>query len=121
MPNIYMGRDSCYARYEKMYVSSGPMDLRRAAAHLYLHLRDLERGWTYDHECRRIRMDEELFKARSRYLVKICYEQVKDEKECEKVRELVEYVIARKRLPTWAQELAESAIVKVSTIEDFFK
>ncbi len=120
MVNIYMGRDSCYAKYEKMYVASGPMDFTRAAAHLYLHLRDLERGWTYDHECRRIRMDEELFKSRSRYLVKICYEHTKDERECERIRELVEYVINKKRLPDWAIKIAESAIIRVSTLEQFF-
>ncbi len=121
MVNIYMGRDSCYARHEGMYVASGPMDLGRAAAHLLLHLRDLERGYTYDHECRKIRMDERLFEARSRYLVKICYEQVKDREVCEKVQELVEYVITRKRLPEWAEKLAKEHIVRATSLDMFLQ
>ena len=119
-PNIYMGRESCYAKKEGMFVASGPMDLGRAAAHLYLHLRDLKRRQTYDHNCNKIVMDEKLFEARSRYLVKICYEQVRNENECEKVRELVEYVLKKYDLPQWAKELAEKYIVKVSTLESFF-
>ncbi len=116
-----MGKDSCYAVKEGMYVAPGPMDLGRAAAHLYLHLRDLVRGYTYDHECRRITMDDKLFEARSRYLVKICYEQVKDERVCEKVRELVDYTIRRRELPEWAKRLAEQHIIRVTSIDYFFK
>jgi len=115
-----MGKDSCYAIKEGMYVSPGPMDLGRAAAHLYLHLRDLKRGYTYDHDCRRVTMDDKLFELRSRYLVKICYEQVKSEDVCEKVRELVEYVVRKRELPDWAKRLAEQYIIKVTTIDSFF-
>jgi hypothetical protein len=79
MVNIYMGRVSCYSVKEGMYVMSGPMDLGRVAAHLFLHLRDLRRGWSYDHDCNRIDMDRDLFEARSKYLVKICRDQSADD------------------------------------------
>ncbi len=118
MPNIYMGKNSCYATKEGMYVAPGPMDLAHAAAHLYLHLRDLRRGWTYDHDCKRVSMDYELFKARSRYLVKICRDQGND--DCDDVERLVEEVIRTLRLPKWAEELALRHIVKLSSITQFF-
>lgn len=52
------------------------MNLGRVAAHLLLHLKDLRRGWTYDHDCNRVAMDRDLFEARSKYLAKICRDQV---------------------------------------------
>ena len=107
---IYSGPRSCYARNESIYVAPGPMDPARAAAHIYLHLRDLERGWTYDHSCKRIRMTPDLFEARTKYLLKLCKDQ------CDKVAELVEEVLSTRRLPKWAEELARSKLVKVARL-----
>lgn len=107
---IYSGPRSCYARNEGIYVAAGPMDLARAAAHILLHLRDLERGWTYDHECRRVRMTPWLFEARTKYLVRLCRQQ------CKEVGVLVEEVLSTRRLPKWAEELALSRIVKVARL-----
>jgi acetoacetate decarboxylase len=86
------------------------MDLAKAAAHLILHLRDLERGWTYDHDCKRIRMTIDLFEARSKYLVKICEKQ--GGSDCERIEELVEYVLDNMALPDWAEKIAEGKIVR---------
>jgi len=61
--SIYSGARSCYAEKEGVYVESGAMDLAKAAAHLYLHMLDLERGYTYDHDCARVKMTPELFEA----------------------------------------------------------
>jgi hypothetical protein len=117
MANIYMGRSSCYGIKEGMYVAPGPMDLGRVAAHLFLHLRDLKRGWSYDHDCNRVVMDRGLFEARSRYLVKICRDQ--GLRDCDEVERLVEEVITTLRMPKWAEDLAARYIVKVMSIMDF--
>ena len=117
MANIYMGRNSCYAVNEGMYVSPGPMDLGRVAAHLFLHLRDLGRGWTYDHDCKRIDMDKELFEARCKYLVRICRDQGLD--DCDDAGDLINEVVRTLKLPKWAEEVAVRNIVRVRSLIDF--
>ncbi|MGC8582483.1 MAG: hypothetical protein ACP5I3_01200 [Thermoproteus sp.] len=97
-----------------MYVETGPMDLAKAAAHLYFHLRDLERGFTYDHECRRVPMSWSLFEARSKYLAEICRKQ--GGKECGEIEELVEEVLRHRALPRWAEELAMRKIIRISQL-----
>lgn len=116
MANIYMGKGSCYAIKEGLYVKPGLMDLGRAAAHLYLHLKDLKAGYTYNHDCARIRMSRSLFEARCKYLVKLCREQIGDEYECSQVEQLVELVLREMRLPQWAEELAKQNIIKVNRL-----
>ncbi|ADN50183.1 hypothetical protein [Vulcanisaeta distributa] len=117
MPNIYMGRGSCYAVNEGIYVAPGPMDLSRIVAHLLLHLRDLKRGWTYDHDCNRVAMDRDLFEARSKYLVKICRDQGLS--DCDDAEALINEVITTLKLPRWAEDLASRYIVRVRSIIDF--
>ena len=112
--SIYSGVQSCYAIMEEMYVEGGRMDLAKAAAHLHLHMRDLERGFTYDHGCRRVKMTPELFEARSKFLVKLCREQ--GGSDCDEVERLVDYVLKRFELPPWALELARRRIVKISRL-----
>jgi hypothetical protein len=112
--SIYSGVQSCYAVAEGMYVEGGKMDLAKAAAHLYLHMRDLERGYTYDHECRRIKMTPELFEARSKFLVKLCREQAGT--DCDEVERLVNHVLKKYELPQWALEMAMKKIVKISRL-----
>jgi hypothetical protein len=112
--SIYSGVQSCYAIMEGMYVEGGRMDLAKAAAHLHLHMRDLERGFTYDHGCRRVKMTPELFEARSKFLVKLCREQ--GGSDCDEVERLVDYVLKRFELPSWALELARRRIVKISRL-----
>ncbi|ABW01530.1 hypothetical protein [Caldivirga maquilingensis] len=116
MVNIYMGRESCYAVKEGVYVKPGPMDLGRAAAHLYLHLRDLKLGYTYNHDCVKIRMSRSLFEARCKYLVKLCREQINDEYECSQVEQLVNAVLSNMKLPQWAEELVKQYLVKVTRL-----
>ncbi|WP_069806462.1 hypothetical protein [Vulcanisaeta thermophila] len=119
MVNIYMGRRSCYAVNEGVYVSPGAMDLGRVAAHLFLHLRDFRRGWTYDHDCNRVAMDHALFEARSKYLVKLCREQLGVDEVCDEVEDLVDEVIRRHELPNWALELARKYLVRTPSLLDF--
>lgn len=108
--SIYSGVRSCYAQYEGMYVESGVMDLAKAAAHLYFHILDLERGYTYDHNCRRVKMTPELFEARSKFLVKLCVDQAGE--DCGEIERLVDYVLKNFELPGWALELAKRKIVR---------
>lgn len=112
--SIYSGASSCYAIMEGMYVTGGRMDLAKAAAHIYLHMRDLERGYTYDHECRRVKMTPELFEARSKFLVKLCREQ--GGADCNRIEQLVAHVLRKYELPQWALELAMRRITRVGRL-----
>lgn len=112
--SIYSGIKSCYARIEGVYVEPGRMDLAKAAAHLLLHLSDLERGYTYDHSCRRIPMTDELFKARSKYLVEICRKQ--GGRDCDEIEELVNETLRSYSLPSWAREMAARKLIRLSRL-----
>ncbi|MEL9991044.1 MAG: hypothetical protein QXP98_09395 [Thermoproteus sp.] len=112
--SIYSGIRSCYAKKDGVYVEPGPMDLAKAAAHLYLHLADLKRGYTYDHECRKVPMGLDLFEARSKYLVEICRKQ--GGRDCDEVEELVAEVLRHGQLPKWAEELALRKIIRLNRL-----
>ena len=112
--SIYSGPHSCYARYEGMYVAGGAMDLRKAAAHIYLHLRDLSRGWTYDHTCRKIRMTHGLFTRRTLYLAELCRKMGGN--DCQLVEALANFVVETGMLPDCLMRLASSKLVKVQSL-----
>jgi len=69
MPNIYQGADSCWARAERVAAPGSGIDARAARAILYLIEAELRRGWTYDKQCRRVRMTPSLAKKRAVYLI----------------------------------------------------
>jgi len=116
--NIYEGPRSCYGINEGVYVVGSGVDLPAAASIAYLILRDYARGWTYNHQCQRIPMTPYLFKQRLRYLYPLCIKHTGNSPECEKVKELIEYVIQNKALPRWAYPLLrihgiEKVLIKV--------
>ncbi len=53
-------------------------------------MRDLRRGYTYDHECNIIKMDDDLAKARLAFLVRITTDELAREKARRYLRELKE-------------------------------
>jgi hypothetical protein len=67
--NIYQGPDSCWARQERVYVSGSGIDAHSARGILRLMDAELRRGWTYDHNCRRIKMTPALARKRALYLI----------------------------------------------------
>jgi hypothetical protein len=69
MPNIYQGPQSCWARHERIYVPGSGIDVRAARGILALIDKELKRGWTYNHSCRRIRMTPALARKRALYLI----------------------------------------------------
>ncbi len=107
--NIYEGPNSCYAINEGIYVPGRGVNLETGVSILYLLLRDLQRGWTYDHSCRRIPMTWDLFVRRARYLYALCRKHTGPLGECERLREIIEYAIARRTLPPWARSLVRLA------------
>lgn len=100
--NIYEGPRSCYAIREGVYAYGKGVNLRTGVSILYLILRDLERGWTYDHNCRPIRMDYRLFVRRARYLYPLCLKHAGDKTECRVLKNIIEYAIKHHRLPSEA-------------------
>jgi len=81
--NIYKGRNSCYYRKEDILVS---YDWQIPD----MIMRDLRRGYTYDHECNVIPMNEDLAKARLALHIRITADEVAREKARRKVDELKE-------------------------------
>ena len=69
MANIYQGPGSCWARNEHVYVPGSGIDERATRGILSLIERELRRGWTYDHSCRKVRMTPALAKKRAIYLI----------------------------------------------------
>lgn len=116
MANIYMGRGSCYALRECVYVArrrgKGIDSVAEAAGIAMLILRDYRRGRTYDHSCRRIRMSWRLAEARLEFLRKLARLHGAEEEVVERIDELVDYVLARRRLPRWALPLARRALAR---------
>ena len=81
--NIYKGRSSCYYRREGILVTH---DWQIPD----VIVRDLRRGYTYDHECNVIKMDDDLAKSRLAFLVKITQDELAKEKARRYLRELKE-------------------------------
>jgi hypothetical protein len=95
MVNIYQGADSCWARAEKVYVQGSGIDVRAARAILRLIDAELRRGWTYDKQCRRIRMTTALAKRRALYLIALAKKH-RGAAEARRVAELVyDWLMAR--------------------------
>jgi len=81
--NIYKGKGSCYYRREGILVTH---DWQIPD----VIVRDLRRGYTYDHECNVIKMDDDLAKSRLAFLVKITQDELAKEKARRYLRELKE-------------------------------
>ncbi|GEM_PF-411635 len=86
--NIYQGHRSCYAINEGIYVPGHGVNLQTAVSIAYLIFRDFRRGWTYDHQCRKIPMDFELMRKRLFYLIPLARKHYGKEEE-KKVKEFV--------------------------------
>lgn len=94
--NIYQGKDSCYARKEKIYVAGSGVTPRNMPTFVKFIMRDYNRGWTYDHSCRKIRMTKTLAIKRLNYLITLCFRHYgnkgAERKECR-------YAFARHVIP----------------------
>jgi hypothetical protein len=95
MANIYQGPDSCYGMFERIYVPGRGVTARNVKHFIALILRDLRRGWTYDHQCRRIPMDKRLAEKRLLYLVPLAKRHTRDVKQVWAVREAVLDALAK--------------------------
>jgi len=67
--NIYIGPSSCYAKREGIYVPRELPWREKAERIIQLIIRDLQRGWSYVHECNLMHFTVEHAKDRLRYLV----------------------------------------------------
>jgi len=79
--NVYKGRRSCYYRREGILVTH---DWQIPD----MVMRDLRRGYTYDHECNVTKMDDDLAKARLAFLVRITGDELAREKARRYLHEL---------------------------------
>ena len=86
--NIYQGEGSCWARHEHVYVPGSGIDERAASGILALIEKELRRGFTYDHSCRRIRMTPALARKRALYLIALARKH-KGAAEARRVAEIV--------------------------------
>jgi hypothetical protein len=87
MANIYQGRDSCYAKKERTYITGSRVTPRNMKTFARLIQRDLRRGWTYDHSCRKIKMTKSLAIKRLAYLKALCVKHTGKEEACDRAYE----------------------------------
>jgi len=95
--NIYQGPQSCWARHEKIYVPGSGIDERAARGILSLIEKELRRGFTYDHSCRRIKMTPNLAKRRAIYLIALAKKH-RGAAEARRVAEIVYNWLEKHRL-----------------------
>jgi hypothetical protein len=110
MPNIYQGPQSCWARHERIYVPGSGIDARAADGILSLIERELRRGWTYDHSCRRIRMTPVLARKRAIYLIALARRH-RGAAEARRVAEIVYTWLERNKLLSGAVRRRVAAYV----------
>jgi len=110
MANIYQGEGSCWARHENAYAPGSGIDARSARGILSLIEKELRRGWTYDHSCRRIRMTPALAKKRAVYLIALARKH-RGAAEARRVAELVYSWLERHRLLSGAVRRKVAAYV----------
>jgi hypothetical protein len=87
MANIYQGRDSCYAKKEGIYITGSRVTPSNMKTFARLIQRDLRRGWTYDHSCRKIKMTKKLAVRRLAYLKALCVKHTGKEEACDRAYE----------------------------------
>jgi len=87
MANIYQGRQSCYAKKEGVYITGSRVTPSNVKTFARLIQRDLRRGWTYDHSCRKIKMTKSLAIKRMAYLKALCIKHTGREEACERAYE----------------------------------
>ncbi len=87
MANIYQGRDSCYAKKENVYITGSKVTPQNMRTFARLILRDLRRGRTYDHSCRKIKMTKSLAIKRLTYLKALCVKHTGKEEACDRAYE----------------------------------
>jgi len=117
---VYMGRDSCYALYEGVYVKrrrrKGIDTLIEAVGILRLICRDYRRGWTYEQgTCRKIPMTSDLFKKRVRFVVRLARLHGATGVIYRTIKRLAAFVLRKRRLPKnkKIRALAKKALAKV--------
>jgi len=87
MVNIYLGRNSCYCRYEGICIEGHGVNYKTGRAIAELIIRDMMRGWSYDHSCNKIKFTPEHAIARLRYLYALCCAHYgKESDECKKLK-----------------------------------
>jgi hypothetical protein len=105
-----MGEGSCWARNERVYVPGDGVDAKSARGILSLIDRELKRGWTYDHSCRKIRMTPALAKKRAVYLIALA-KRHRGSAEARRVAEIVYDWLERRRLLSGAVKRKVAAYV----------
>jgi len=110
MANIYEGPSSCWARNENAYVPGDGVDAKSARGILSLMERELRRGWTYDHSCRRIKMTPNLAKKRAVYLIALAKKH-HGAAEARRVAEIVYAWLEKHRLLSGAVKRKVAAYV----------
>jgi hypothetical protein len=87
MANIYQGRDSCYAKKERTYITGSKVTPSNMKTFVRFILRDLKRGWTYNESCRKIKMSRKLAIKRLAYLKALCVKHTGKEEACDRAYE----------------------------------
>lgn len=93
--NIYQGENSCYGKKEGIYVTTPGVTKRNYKRYISLILRDYRRGYTYDHQCRKIPMSYNLAKRRLVYLIALAKKHGASKETIKKIKHAVEKAIEK--------------------------
>ncbi len=83
--NIYAGPDSCYCTRERIGCNQMGVAPTNVSYYLWAIGRDLARGWTYDHSCKRVSMTRRLAVRRATYLVALAKKHTRSETAARRV------------------------------------
>lgn len=120
----YMGRDSCLARREGVYVRRlrrpGIDTFKEAVGIAALVLRDYRRGYGYEDRagCGRISFTRELAEKKLRYIIPLSVRHGASDRVLEKIEKLVGYAVKHKKLPAKYKDYAREIIAGYEKIED---
>ncbi len=120
----YMGRDSCLARKEGVYVRRlrrpGIDTFKEAVGIAALVLRDYYRGfgWEDRRGCGRIVFTGELADKKLQYIIPLSVRHGASDKVLARIEKLVEYAKTHKKIPERYRSYARQVIVGYDKIED---
>ena len=117
---VYMGKNSCYAIHEGVYVKrrrrKGIDTLIEAIGILSLICRDKRRGWTYKQgTCEVIPMTWDLFEKRVKFVIRLARLHGAPARVLKRIKRLAYFVLKKHRLPksNKIEKLKKRAIVEV--------
>ena len=100
--NKYIGKRSCYATHEDVYVPGRGLTEETFLSVMALVLRDMKRGWSYDDHCNRIPFSKSYALQRVVWAGALSFTHT-DKEIARSLMDLGREILGQERLPEWAK------------------